>query len=240
MQHKYREGLPSLPPYMESLPIDKRGFPVPWFTPWDKEKEEWNFQAVAPGKATEAMQKHICWVCGKKMFRNLAYVLGPMCAINRVSSEPACHVECAEFSARACPFLTKPQMRRPTLNKPEYHRADGTPVAPGIGIERNPGVCLVWVTRSFKPFRTRENDILITVGDPIRVKAWREGREATSAEVIESIRTGLPELLKYVYSNADMREFIQRVGRAWKDLSLPDGVDLGNFDAHFPNEEARA
>lgn len=214
-----RVGLPPLPPYMMDLPIDSRGFPVPWFTP--KVNGEWDFQAVSVGKAEEAMQKHICWICGKKMFRNMAFVLGPMCAVNRVSSEPASHVECAEFAVKACPFLTKPRMRRSP-------KEDGPPV-PGIMIERNPGVCLIWITRKYKPFRTKTG-LLVEVGDPIRTPtAWREGREATTDELIESIKTGLPELLKLVKTQDDMREFIEHVGRAWKDLKLPKGVDLGKL-----------
>lgn len=221
MQREFlRVGLPELPPYMMDLPLDKRGFPVPWFTP--KVNGEWNFQAVPVGKATEAMQKHICWVCGKKLFRNLAFVLGPMCAITRVSSEPASHVECAEFAAKACPFLTKPRMRRAPM--PE----EASPAA-GHMIMRNPGVCIVWVTRKYRPFKVN-NGLLIEVGDPIRTSAYSEGREATNEEILESIKSGLPELLKLCKGSADLQELILQMGRAWKDLKLPEGVDLGKLD----------
>lgn len=212
MQREWlRVGLPPLPAYMMDLPIDKRGFPVPWFTP--RVNGEWDFQAVPVGKTEEAMQRHTCWICGKKLFRNLAYVIGPMCAVNRASSEPASHVECAEFAAKACPFLTKPRMRRSP--KPE----DIAPT-PGIMIERNPGVCLVWVTRTYRPIRTKTG-MLIEIGDPIRTNAYAEGREATNEEVIESIRIGLPELAKLCKTRADVADLILYVKRAWKDLKLP-------------------
>lgn len=215
----YRVGLPEVPPYMQDLPIDPRGYPVPWFTP--KINGEWDFQVTDRRKVTEAMQKHTCWICGKKLFRNLAYVIGPMCSITRVSSEPASHVECAEFAAKACPFLSRPKMPRPTLHNPAYKHEDGyMGNVPGVGILRNPGVCLVWVTRKYKPFQT-EGGMLIEIGDPIRFSAWRESREATHEEIIESMRTGMPSLTKLCKTREDVADLIEHIKRAWIDLKLP-------------------
>jgi hypothetical protein len=179
-----RSGLPPLPPQMKRLPIDPRGFPVPWFTP--KVDGEWNFQTVHPMRVRQAFVGRLCWICGTKLHKNLAFCIGPMCAINRTTSEPASHVECATFAAKACPFLTRPRMRRAPL--PD----DALPM-PGIHLDRNPGVVLLWVCRSY----TREpvgNGYLFNLGEPVRVEAFAEGRPATPNEIEESIAGGLPAL----------------------------------------------
>src|SRR5262245_10337978 len=113
-----------LPRNMSRLP-QHRGYPVPWFVEWvDGEPEframsrvKW-WTAVGMGRdgILRPHQSH-CWVCGGPMARagflaTFAFTIGPMCAINRVSSEPPSHVECAEWSARNCPFLSRPHARR--------------------------------------------------------------------------------------------------------------------------------
>jgi hypothetical protein len=184
----YREGLPEVPDLMRWLPIDKRGFPVPWFTPRMADGE-WNFQVIMPGRIEQALKFRCCWICGKTLFKNLAFVLGPMCAITRTSSEPPSHCECASFAAKACPFLTRPRMRRAPVGE------ELKVVTPGILLERNPGVCLVWVTRRFTALHA-SGGLLFTVGEPIRVEAYSEGRPALPEEIEDSIAGGLPRLVE--------------------------------------------
>jgi hypothetical protein len=184
----YREGLPPLPVQMRDLPLDPRGFPVPWFV--SRIDGEWNFQAVDPDKIKRAYMQSTCWICGGKMHKNKAFVLGPMCAITRTSSEPPSHCECASYAVRACPFLVRPRMRR-------MPRGDDLVDAPGIMLDRNPGVSLIWVCRNFSAFRAGQGDYrpLFRVGDPMRIEAWSEGRTATPAELEDSIAGGLPSLM---------------------------------------------
>src|SRR5262245_13722710 len=102
-----RPDLPPLPDYMKSLKLDHRGYPVPWFVDWINGKPD--FRVVRPDGPGIAHRKHLCWVCGKSRHTRLAaFVIGPMCAVNRISAEPPSHLECATFAATACPFLTHP------------------------------------------------------------------------------------------------------------------------------------
>ena len=101
----------SLPPRMGDLPIDpERGFPVPWFVEWIDGKPE--FRVMSGAKWARAVRDKLCWVCGKQLGGYLCFVLGPMCGITRTTSEPPCHRECAQWSARFCPFLSRPHMTR--------------------------------------------------------------------------------------------------------------------------------
>jgi hypothetical protein len=179
-----------MPANIARLPIH-RGFPVPWFV--DDTGDELDFRVVDNRKLVKALQKHLCWVCGRAIFdTNYAYVAGPMCAINRTSAEPPSHVKCAVYSARACPFLSRPKMRRREGGLPE--EAD---VPAGTAIMRNPGVAMVWVVKG--PVNLKEDgrgNHLCHLQDPVRVEWYAEGREATRAEVEASIESGLPLLVE--------------------------------------------
>jgi hypothetical protein len=168
------------------------GYPVPWFVAWIDGVAD--FRVIGPGKITRAVKERRCWVCGDVMGRHLAFPIGPMCAINRVSSEPPSHKGCAEYSVKACPFLTTPAMVRRVTKIP-----DGTEDSAGIGIPRNPGVMVIWNTESYRIDRVGDvkgaNDgVLFRVGPPTELSWWREGRMATRAEIMDSIESGLPIL----------------------------------------------
>lgn len=195
--------LPPMPDRIARLPRDRRGFPVPWFVTWYKDGEpcptgegEPDFRVADQDKMARAVNlrkfgHRLCWVCGGAMGKHLAFVIGPMCAINRTISEPPSHFECAEFSAKACPFLSKPRMRRNDKDMPEK-----IVEAAGNAILRNPGVACVWITRSYRIERAHGGrpGSLFALGDPERVLWFCEGRDATRAEVLASINSGFPLL----------------------------------------------
>lgn len=182
----HRQGLPPMPDRVARLPVDARGYPVPWFVAWIDGKPD--FRVIRENGVALAHKMKRCWICGDHRGRNLAFVIGPMCAVNRVSSEPPSHRECAVFAAMACPFLTLPKAQRRDTNMPDHNPSAG------FGLKRNPGVALVWVTRDYHPFRTPDGGVLFQVGDPTETLWFAEGREAKREEIEESIRTGLPSL----------------------------------------------
>jgi hypothetical protein len=203
-----RPELKDIPIFMMDLPVDPdRGFPVPWFVEWIDGKPE--FRVMSGEKWRRAVREKRCWVCGKPLGAYLCFVLGPMCGITRTTSEPPCHRACAQWSAKYCPFLSRPHMVR---REDEELRARGAECIGGIGLKRNPGVALLWVARGFKVFRPEGGGMLITVGEPTDWEWWAEGRKATRAEVEESIRTGLPLLeVEAVKQEGAMEDLKQRV-----------------------------
>lgn len=177
-----------IPGRMTVLPLDKHGRPVPWFVAWIDGVPD--FRIIGPGKIVQAVKERRCWVCGGPLGVYKAFLLGPMCAVNRNTAEPPCHLDCAVYSAKACPFLTTPHMRRRETGKP----AEASNPA-GIMIERNPGVALVWVTKTFRIWPEPDRrSALFEPGDPTRTLWFTQGREATHAEVMASIDSGLPLL----------------------------------------------
>lgn len=176
--------LPDPPARIARLPRDHAGRPVPWFVAWIDGAPD--FRVVRADGIADAVRFRTCWLCGDPLGANATFVIGPMCSINRVSPEPPSHRDCADYAARACPFLTRPQMRRRTTDLPEDTVDPG-----GIMIVRNPGVALVWTSRTWRLDRQHG---IFDVGNPTDVRWYAEGRPATRAEVLASIDSGLPLL----------------------------------------------
>jgi hypothetical protein len=184
-----------LPEHMKGLYMDDKGRPVPWFVQWLKDGKPCNAGEGAPDFRIMDGYKHflaytrgLCWVCGNQLGSRFVFVMGCMCGVNRTNPEPPSHFKCAEYSARACPFLTIPKMVRRESEIPEGYSEPG-----GVMIKRNPGVTLLWYTRSYDIIPT-DRTALFRVGNPDQVRWFAEGREATRAEVMKSIETGLPLL----------------------------------------------
>jgi hypothetical protein len=177
-----------MPERIAALPKNHAGYPVPWFVAWIDDKPD--FRVMDIDRLRDAIHFGKCWICGETLGRNHSYVVGPMCAVNLISAEPPSHTECAEYSAKVCPFLTIPKKTRREGRMPE-----GGLTSAGVMISRNPGVALVWTTRQkIRPFTPPGGGVLFQLPPALEVSWWAEGREATRAEVEESVRTGLPAL----------------------------------------------
>ena len=188
--HTLRTDLPPLTQRLAKLPIDERGYPVPFFVSWVDGKPE--FRIADGRKMVRCVREKLCWTCGEKLGKYMTFAIGPMCAINRISAEPPSHKDCCEWSVKGCPFLSKPKMKR---REDDFMRqtAEENPPA-GVMLERNPGVTLLWTTLSYKPIPDHNKKVLFSIGEPQSTSWWREGRAATRAEIMESIETGLPLL----------------------------------------------
>jgi hypothetical protein len=179
-----------VPRRMAHLPVAPSGYIVPWFVSKLGDGTH-DFRAFDWIKMQRAVKQKLCWLCGQSLGHRLAFVLGPMCIVNRIISEPPSHRDCAEYAVRACPFLTQPRMRRNTVDLPE-----GSISPPGEHLDRNPGAVAIYITQSFRPFRPDRGKagLLFELGAPIDIAFYREGRLATRAEVLESIDSGMPIL----------------------------------------------
>lgn len=190
-----RSDLPPIPERMRLLPIDARGYPVPWFVDWINGQPD--FRVMDRRKWWLSIRFGDCWLCGEPVGKFKTFVIGPMCAVNRTTSEPGCHWACAEFAAMACPFMTLPRAQRRDANLPPHQHQAGFP------LERNPGATCLWTTTLFELFDAQREagpvpganpGQLIRLGEPKSVHWYAEGRPATREEVWASIESGLPVL----------------------------------------------
>lgn len=208
-------GIP-LPERMRHLHVSDEGYPIPWFVAWltdDKKhyapKGEGTPDFRVMGNVKEAHTKKLCWICGQPRGKFDAFVIGPMCAVNRISAEPPSHFECAEYAVKTCPFLTQPNMRRNTKGLPEtVQETEGM-------IKRNPGVTLVWVTKRYIPVQMNPGT-LFRLGEPTQVSWWREGRSATRTEILESIDSGMPVLRAQAIKDGLLNQLPGLIERAMK------------------------
>lgn len=179
---------PDMPRKMRQLPRDEVGRPIPFFVEYVDGKPD--FRVMNPRNFLSAIHANLCWVCGTALPRSpfpATFVAGPMCLINRTSAEPPGHFACGEWSAKACPFLSKPAKVR------REGGLDELAEAPGIMLARNPGVTALIDAERWTHFR-EPNGYLFRFSFIKRVAWMTRGREATRGEVLDSIHSGLPIL----------------------------------------------
>lgn len=189
-----------MPAGIAALPRTDAGYPIPFFAATIGGKRDLR---VITEEAILACSRRrngpgLCWICGQPRAAvtsfgtpDDAFVIGAMCAINRVTQEPPSHVACAEYAVKVCPFLTRPDMTRRDRNLPGDIGFSGT------AILRNSGVSLLWVTDDWYRFPVPTGmgeGKLFKLGDPVAWSWWAQGRPATRAEADEAIRSGLPLL----------------------------------------------
>lgn len=194
--------LPSdMPNRMKQLRRDDAGRPVPFFVEYVNGKPD--FRVMNRDHFALAVMQDLCWVCGKKLTKHQSqpigtFVAGPMCLVNHVSAEPPAHADCAEWSAKACPFLNNPNKVRREGNLP-----DGWTEAPGEMILRNPGVTALIESTSWKAFKI-DQGVLFRFSQIRNVTWYREGREATTVEVLDSMETGMPALMEAAEADGEL------------------------------------
>jgi hypothetical protein len=178
-----------MPARITRLPVDARGFPVPKFVAWINGQPD--HRVVDTARFAPAINHKQCWICGEPLGRYLASVIGPMCAVNRIISEPPSHRECAEFSIAACPFLSRPHAHRREAGLPQ-----DTVESAGVGLKRNPGVICLWIARDYRVFRPQTGGLLFSLGNPVETVWYHEGRRATRDEVVSALYRGTPALIE--------------------------------------------
>jgi len=187
----------------------KHKAPIPWFV--ETVNGEPDFRVVKTARMFDAIDKRLCWICGERLGQHMAFNLGPISAINRMSSEPPGHKECALYSAQACPFLSHPNKDRRTAGLP-----DEIEPGPGMPILHNPGVTLVWLTKGYKAEIHERTKLLFAIGDPHELYWFAEGRAATRIEVEAAFNKGLPILQELAAQDgpAAMAELAARLDQA--------------------------
>lgn len=199
-----------MPPVtMEHLPVDERGYIVPFFVLWRDGRPQ--FEAIDPDKYAACVRDDLCWLCGHKLLRRRAFVLGPMCVVNRVSAEPPSHVTCAEYALQVCPFLTMPLAKRVPVPEDAIMPA-------GEMITRNPGAAVLWICYrgDYKFVRYPESGgVLVHIEEePAELRAWARGQDGAWDAVAESMASGLPLLEAACQNDADFAALYQLVGVA--------------------------
>jgi hypothetical protein len=111
-----------IPANLQHLKLDSRGYPIPFFVPIIDGAP--NFKLLDERKQLECIEKRLCPICGKKLFKDYSYVItGPLGYNNKVVTDPPMHRECAEFSLKACPHMYFEKAERKKMSQEEAIQA---------------------------------------------------------------------------------------------------------------------
>lgn len=93
-----------IPEFLAHLPVEERGYPVPYFVPWVNGKPF--FKAASEEKHLICYKNKLCGICGKKIKSGeFCFVGGPQALKNKCSSEAHTHFRCAKYALQVCPYL---------------------------------------------------------------------------------------------------------------------------------------
>lgn len=208
-----------MPPQIAALPRNKVGYPIPWFVATFPDGHR-DFRVASAERIYDAVRFDKCYTCGQPIGSYKAFLIGPMCAVNRIAPEPPSHRDCAQYSARVCPFLSTPAMVRRERGMEFEDRIDPG----GVMLLRNPGVTALWITRDYTPVKPPNGSHVFRIGEPKDVTWWRESRAATRAEVLESMESGRPLLIEACEKDDDPAGALQHMETEWaKALTLIPG-----------------
>lgn len=215
------------PTYLDRRPI-VNGYVVPWFVAWydadGKQCDERtpgakpSFPTVDFGKMVQARKRNLCWICGLPMGSNKAFVFGPSSAIMGMSTEPPSHLACAGYAVVTCPFITDPN---------KAYVGEKKPLKPGERVidemsERNPGLAVIWVTKSYEMDNTAgRHPMFKLTGQPVSIQFWKEKRKATYKEVADAMQLAIQNEGKRVKKPEHTREMAFAVYKLMKWAGEP-------------------
>lgn len=179
------------PASIAGLKRDERGYPIPWFV---EPADPVDFRVMRANALVESVRRACCWICGGPIGAYKAFPLGPLCVVQRFTSEGACHRSCAEWAIQVCPFMANPSFSRSARDLPGNVKRWEAKLD-------NPGTYAIWITKSprggrlcFKPGFSSQVPI-IELDDPTEINWYREKRLATRDEVMRALDVSRASLL---------------------------------------------
>lgn len=196
MSHMDRFKNTPIPSYMEMLPRDRRGFPIPYIVFRDKNGDP-HFTINDQRRVTHAKNQGLCSICGKTFARfrdgqgrvnpnprdaGMWFVGGPLSALHPRGAyvDPPSHRECAAYALTVCPFLAAPvystRIEDRTVKKGAMAEESVILVDPTMLPDRPDVFVAVWATgwreagAYMKPIGVRA------------MQAWRHGARLTAGE----------------------------------------------------------
>lgn len=217
MHDQLRAGIAAPPAHMANRPIH-RGYPVPFFVAWIDGVPD--FRVADTARFEECRRFERCWLCGKPLGAHRVFVIGPMCTVNRVSSEPPSHRSCAEYAATVCPHIVNPEAKRRAKTLPAKHRPPA-----GQMVRDNPGVVAVWESKTYQFFKA-SGGMLIDIGAPVQVDWWSRGRRADRATVMPAFEASVNRLKTLTTEHYDKHEDAEERIAAFLELGRQTGAAM--------------
>lgn len=196
MQDRLLHGEVEPPRHLAARPVQD-GYIVPYFVAWIDGVAD--FRVVDTHKFESCRKFQFCWLCGKPLGAHRVFVIGPMCVINRTTSEPPSHRACAEYAAQVCPHIVHPKAKRRSHGLPEQHHEPG-----GVMVKDNPGMVVLWESQTYRYYNAPNGGVLVDIGSPSAAPEWWiGGRRAGRTEVLPLFETSVERLKKLTAEHYD-------------------------------------
>lgn len=170
--------LPDMLETLRELERDRRGYPIPWFVARPANGPI-DFRVMDPDHLLNAVHDRLCWVCGKRHHKDVAFIGGPLSTVQGLYADPPAHLDCAMFSIKVCPFLAIPTAKRRQAKLPDHI------VIADVMIE-NPKVFGVLITDEYHFVGSS-----IKAGSPSAIQWYYEGKPASRVRVKAAIHAAL-------------------------------------------------
>ncbi|MCB2109331.1 MAG: hypothetical protein KDE14_16600 [Rhodobacteraceae bacterium] len=114
----YAKGLPERPDHIMRLPVDGRGYPVPYFASYFDGKPD--FRVIDRDKVIATATGKCCTICGGPLNGEAYFAVGPKALILTCATDGPSHKDCIEYAIRTCPFILNPNARARRSGLPEH------------------------------------------------------------------------------------------------------------------------
>jgi hypothetical protein len=172
-----------MPPRIEKLPRDERGYPIPWNVLRDVDGKP-IFTANDSAKHMRAIYEALCPICGERTGKWKWFVGGPKSAFdpNGWYFDLPGHRECMEYALQVCPYLAA---------KNYAHRIDivDPSKVPGVIMvdeTQDPNRPLLFVAVASAMIELKPNGIhlpYVRPGKPwLGVSYWQKGKRLSDSE----------------------------------------------------------
>jgi hypothetical protein len=185
-----------LPPRIARLPVDKRGYPIPWNVLRAEDGTPF-FTVNDDRKAWRAVREGLCPICGEHLGRWRWLAGGPRSAFDPGGCylDLPMHRECAEFALATCPYLALPKyLGRIDVPNPAKLPPEACFLLDETVIPERPEVFVAVVSEKIELL---DRGALIPYLKPLRPFVewtyWRHGRQITEDEAMPFLRAALGE-----------------------------------------------
>ena len=208
-----------VPRYMRGRPI-WNGFYVPYFVTWFKDRRQVHESVVGAephfptiDKTREALcrRRRYCWICGRQMGTFMCFVMGPLSALQRISTEPPSHRECAVYAVQVCPFMVGgyDMPENPATN-------EGQQVIEQMSI-KNEQLNVIWVCHGYtlRPVDPSRGLFVYQMDHATDILLYHRGKPATLAQAMERINAAVMsnDRIRAILTNDELARRIQHLLR---------------------------
>jgi hypothetical protein len=172
-----------MPPRIQALEKDHRGFPIPWNVLRGKENKP-IFTANDDRKHILALKEDRCAICGQPNEKVRWFVGGPKSAFhpNGWYFDLPGHEECIEFALKVCPYLAAKNYANRIDIKDNKNLPDGQVLFVDYTQDPNRPTVFVMVGCTRVEVSIRPPAIYVRPADRTEVRYWRKGERVESVE----------------------------------------------------------